>query len=133
MPFDITPKTEEEQRIALGRIALEAIAAKIVTLPPERFDLGAWREEDQCGTVGCAIGHGCELPEVQATGLRMTRNALDRSLPVCGKRSNWEAVEYALGIAPRDSHQLFDMYRYPDQERTTAVEVAVRIREYLAR
>lgn len=128
MPFDVAPKTEEQQRVALGRIALEAIAAHILTLPPERFDLWEWVRS--CGTVACAIGNSCELPEVRATGLTMN---LDAGEPRCGPHSNWGAVRHALGIGEYVAYELFAAGQYPSRGLTPATEVSARIRAYLAR
>src|SRR4051812_39024012 len=44
MPFEPAPSQTITQR-QLGRVALEAIAAHILTVPAAKFDLEVWQEE----------------------------------------------------------------------------------------
>lgn len=128
MPFEIAPKTEEQQRVEMGRIALEAIAAHILTVPPEEVNMEEW-----CGTACCAIGHGVKLPEVMATGLYMAPSLSHQSrhsiIPAFdGKAEHHESIAAAFGIDVHLSWRLFG-----NGNVSTGKQVAREIRRYLAR
>lgn len=129
MPFEPAPKTEEQQRVQMGRIALEAIAAHILTVPPKKFYLGCW---NLCGTAACAIGHSYKLPEVTACGLQSTPTEYQHE-PMFGQSRGFVAVSEALTIPLDVAHHLFSATQYEsDTDDITAPMVAFRIREYLA-
>ena len=123
MPFDPAPKTEEQQRTALGRRALEAIAAHILTVPDDELDMRNW-----CGTARCAVGHSLRLPEVVATGLSY-KGAYGRlDVFVYGT----DAVAEAFGMTFQDAMDLFGN-KGSMNNPTTMSEVAGNIRDYLVR
>jgi hypothetical protein len=109
-----------------GEAALKAIAKHIVRLPAERFDIRHWRSS--CGTVGCAIGHGCNLEEVRRTGLYLDHGG-SRATPRYGVREGYTAVGVALGICYADVLDLFAPFCYGKDP--SAHEVAARIWEYV--
>lgn len=55
----------------LGLLALKAIAEHILTVPDKQWNMQKWLSQERCGTIGCAIGHSINLPEVKATGLKL--------------------------------------------------------------
>lgn len=64
----------ENNKRLLGLLALKAIANHILTIPDKEWNMNTWYRQwdaDNCGTVGCAIGHSIDLPEVKATGLKL--------------------------------------------------------------
>lgn len=125
MPFEPAPKTEQQDRVQLGRIALEAIAAHILTVPEEYVNMSAW-----CGTACCAIGHGVKLPEVRALGLYMFTGPDGYAQPAFGELRAHEAIGEALGIGEQLS---FDLFYGTSGVGDTAPRVASLIRQYLAR
>lgn len=124
MPFEIPQKTEQQDRVQMGRIALDAIAAHILTVPKDLFRMGLYQCEMACGTVGCAIGHSYDLPAVVATGLRCSHSGY----PIFKGHMGQEATASALGITVDDALDLFGSWR--DGESSEVV--SRRIREYLA-
>lgn len=128
MPFDLTPQTETEQqrRTRVGRIALEAIARKLDSLPRNLLDMDKW-----CGTKQCAIGHGMSLPEVRATGLQMLvipeyADLGQQAWPVFEGKNSDEAIAAAFGIPEEVAFDLFICTNGNEPE-----SVAAAIRDYL--
>lgn len=136
MPFDPVPQqTDEQQRIALGRAALRAIAAHILTVPALEFDLGNWQEErptflylftGRCKTVGCAVGSSYHLPEVRATGMRP---AFDGG-PSWADLGGWAAVQRAFALTEKQARYLFDTDEY--KGHASRARVSRRINGFLA-
>ncbi len=130
MPFEPAPKTEQEDRVAMGRIALEAIAAHILTVPPEKFDMGLW-----CGTAQCAIGNSIHLPEVVATGLYLAPALPGMSheqshFPAFqGRMHDFDSIAAAFGVPYRAATLMF---RGHHGTNTTPEQVSTTIRDYLA-
>lgn len=124
MPFEIPQKTEQEQRVLMGRIALEAIAAHILTVPPENISMRTW-----CGTAQCAIGHGLSLPEVRATGLYLTPfdGIHNTHIPEFNGARGQHAIAEAFGIDVETSKFMFGGCL------DCREEVSIAIRHYLAR
>lgn len=135
MPFEIAEKSEQENRISIGRIALEAIAAHILKVPPDNFNMAQW-----CGTSCCAIGHGVRLPEVQATGLRLVPVSATEAqgmtaqshIPALNSVAlndiGTNAIAIAFGITEPEASMLFAGHGMGHDAET----VAGRIRQFLA-
>ena len=96
----------------------------LATVPPERFDLGNWRNKGQggrdsdiddealrtgCGTTGCAIGWACTIPEFKDAGLSYI------GYPVLGDGlRGFQAVEEFFGLSHMEAMYLFSSRRYKD-------------------
>lgn len=101
------------------------------------FDLGVWKYGDrsavQCGTVGCAIGHACDIPEFRDAGLHMCGGSDYILTPTFGGEEQWPAVEKFFGLTPEQALWLFSSYSYLTGTYTRmsfeipAAEVADRI------
>lgn len=69
---------------------LNKLANLLDTVPPEKFDLNYWGlvskvarvpntldiSKDECGTVACACGWACTIPEFREAGLYLGRTAM---------------------------------------------------------
>lgn len=112
---------------------LEQVVAK---LPAESFSLHTWAANaPECGTVCCAVGHGCSIPEFQAAGLRLVWND-DGAEPWLGEgetNGGWDAVTTFFGIEHRNASWLFSGGRYPSHPSPTPADVAQRISEFVTR
>jgi hypothetical protein len=119
------------------------LADHLDTVQPEAFKLLAWRLEKQgCGTVACACGHGCDIPEFRDAGLKLERSLFSRddqateyflvyTDPVLkAEYECFEAVQEFFGITAHDADYLFEPSSYDHGSKTTAVEVAARIRDF---
>jgi hypothetical protein len=97
---------------------------------PEQFSLRNW--QDPCGTVACAIGHACRIPEFAEAGLRLVPygNA-GYFMPAYGEWSDWYAVAEFFGIDHDDAEYLFGAWHYDEGVATRPDEVAARIREFV--
>ena len=92
------------------------------------FCLLAWyAAAPPCGYVACAVGHACLDPRINSQGLR-----LERESPSYRGLTQWEAVDAFFGLDSRDSNWLFSAKKYPAGGCTNALEVALRIEEFLA-
>lgn len=133
MPFDGAPQE------TIGRLALRAIAAHVLTVPRALFDMDVWQEvrvetpflfplygKPTCKTVGCAIGHSYDLPEVRGTGLRPDHEGT----PTFREHKHFDAIAHAFGITTEAARYLFDYREYRDNP--TREEVAARIQHTLS-
>jgi hypothetical protein len=138
---------------------LTILANHLDTVSKNRFYLGSWfcnriptDEElqaeydphdpsdfrtDDCGTVGCAVGHACWMPEFNAAGLRVAApgdfGGAPEYRPAGGATAyrHWEAVRQFFGLNGYQSYHLFSDSHYPDGGRTTPAQVAERIRAFV--
>lgn len=107
--------------------------------PPVGFDLGVWAgpdEQNDCGTVACAIGHACHITEFRGLGLRLVKVSLDggRSvywLPEFGTGREWNAVSWFFEIDPLDAYWLFSPSSYQYPQRRDPIAVADRIDAFI--
>ncbi len=109
---------------------LETVVAKA----PETFDMDTFGRAMACGTVCCALGHACSIPEFREAGLRMEwvpdgPNECGEVV-VAGAR-NFGAAEVFFGIEDRTASYLFGPDD-PEAPKRTTVEVADRIRKFVA-
>lgn len=133
---------------------LTTLAAHLDLLPDELFYLGAWFasrkptdrelddemfvldaedfESNDCGTIACAVGHACRIPEFQTAGLKVLNN---RPVYVPEKfkygDSGWSAVMGFFGLTESEALHLFLESEYPDGGRTTPAQVVERIRAFV--
>lgn len=124
------------------------LASHLDTVAPELFDMAYWgQERPGCGTVCCAVGHACTIPEFASAGLALEWPALQtpaRTMiahPVFGSRDGVDAVAKFFGIWKADVEHLFTNEAYwddlewkPDDDlrRVEAADVAARIRAFVA-
>lgn len=92
----------------MNKERLTILADHLRTVDPEGFDLTDWR----CGTVACAVGHACTIPEFQAAGLGLSGYS---GTPEYGSLLSWAAVRVFFGLTFEQAHSLFDSGHYPDR------------------
>lgn len=118
---------------------LNRLADHLDTVPVEQFDLQDWVGAANlgpdgfeivagCGTVACAVGHACLMPEFQDEGLKFDDDVpcymtFDRNF------YGWFAVEEFFGLAFDSADKMFSAGSYDDY--ATSSEVAARIRQFL--
>ena len=85
-----------------------------------------------CGTVACAVGHACLLPEFNELGLKFGKD-WDPIYEVEGKvtSNSWAAVSDFFDIKHRAAEWIFDEYSYNDECEVTPLMVADRIAEMI--
>lgn len=127
------------ERLLFLADALEADAANENGM---RFDLGCWLMAQEhftdeelpprsCGTIGCAMGLACLLPEFQALGLKVRPSGA----PWYRDKSEFDAAASFFDIPRGDATFLFSGDRYedlPTREAAGELAVANRIRQYVA-
>lgn len=108
----------------LTRLA-DYLENEVAKMPPERWDMWAWGEERECGTVGCAMGHACSIPEFREAGLR-----LYHGIPLFGfpSRSGVDAAVELFDISASAANHIFIPSKYPHPHAVTIPEVVARIR-----
>ena len=127
-----------------GKRRLLRLAEFLDSLPPEKFDLAYWGDQSSpCGTVACACGWACLLPEFQAEGLKVNiytedekRYATGTFAPVYGSNRGVEAMMEFFDISSDDFDDLFLDDSYPEYDRggkTPPSDVAERIRHFVSR
>ena len=130
------------------------LAAHLRTVPPDSFNLSQWvapahngMDKDQvvnsivhsCGTVACAVGHACCMPEFNKQGLQFgPRGAaiepmyIDPNDPDRWPHTSWRAVRMFFGLDEESGYHLFGDWRYEEtRSRTAAAQVADRIEQYV--
>lgn len=112
----------------VGAERLRVLADFLDTLPPEKFDIEEW--SSSCQSAGCAVGWACKIPAFRAAGLRLV--LAFRMIPRFGELTEWKAVQAFFELDFHDAKHLFSGLAYDNVYRTTAPEVAARIREHLA-
>lgn len=63
----------------MNKERLQTLATFLLTVPFKNFDMALW--QDSCGTVGCALGWACTIPEFREAGLKMKKAEGDSPLP----------------------------------------------------
>ncbi len=105
------------------------LAELLQTVPKAKFNLNDWRRNPDrtkngdihdCGTVACAIGWACAIPEFIKDGLRFEQNS-----PTYKGEYSWTAVEKFFGISEKMAELLFSSFEYP--ANTGPGQVAARI------
>lgn len=93
------------------------------TIPDEQFNINDW--QSSCGTVCCAGGWACHIPEFNVKGLRMCSSILaDR--PTFEGWYGFDAMASFFGLSNFMASQLFDGERYPEG-KVTLRQVILRI------
>lgn len=111
---------------------LIALRDKLRSLPPELFDINQWRSD--CGTVACAAGWACTMPEFNRAGLHMTGDpgapAWYKDNPeYCGRPVlyNYTALQKVLECRFHVTNGLFNPEYYSNESPVTPSQVANRI------
>lgn len=94
-----------------GLLALKAIADHIPNIPDEQWHMGTWKKSADCGTIGCAIGHSINLPEVKATGLGLAEDRNHNLVPVVQGNLIFDgyygSIGKAFGISRSTADRIF--------------------------
>lgn len=112
---------------------LKVLANHLETqVDPEEFDMREWKQIRRCGTVACAIGHACSLPEFQEAGIKLETHREDERIrvPVYKNYRNVEAVGMCLGISVSEATLLFTPHGYDGSPILPQV-VAKKIRNFI--
>lgn len=100
-------------------------------LPPKKFCIVGWgRKYSGCGTVACAAGWACLIPEFVADGL----HRFDESnfMPMYKECLGNKALALFFDIDGEKVYDLFFAGGHEHGSDTKAEEVAARIRELVA-
>lgn len=114
------------------------LADYLDTIRWREFDLSLWWGDrdfaNECGTVGCAMGHACQIPIFQRAGLRMWHGEPYFEDPKKPWRRNFGlvAAEMLFEISSGDAYNLFMARSYRYGARTRPHTVAKRIRRLVA-
>lgn len=108
---------------------------RVVATTPGLWGMYSWAERTECGTVCCAMGHACLIPEFAAAGLSLQfdvdEDGHSYGYPVLsdgrGLHTNIRAAAAFFDIEVEDAQWLFipDSYDHPG---ITPGQVAGRIR-----
>ncbi len=122
----------------MNRERLEVLADFLEALDPKQIRMDFWF--DECGTVACAGGWACRIPEFQAAGLRTSYDPSRADdiyscpTPVFsdedGEWDGYEALGAFFGLW--NPYWLFDPDEYRHEHPVTGTVVANRIRSLLA-
>lgn len=108
------------------------LAEHLDTVPTEQFDMSIWKDDYECSTVACAIGHGCNVPEFQEAGLHLERVCDDAEWgPSFEGLDGFEAVAVFFGTSVDQAKNLFG-YSWTNGYKTPG-EIAKRIRRFVER
>lgn len=111
-------------------IYLKQLDRFLLTIPPEKFNLGVWSSYEDpkagfnCNTTACAVGWGSVLFH------RQKFRVID-GMPEFGDQYGWTAVEAFFGLTEEEAEYLFNPRAYNDGDDTPAHKVAWRIRAFL--
>lgn len=121
----------------MNKKRLLTLAKHLDKVAPKKFNLNEWK----CGTVACAVGHACTIPEFNKAGLKMEpgknrrfRWPIYRSVGEFGPdmSQGWGAVEDFFGLITTEAAYLFHADSYKDDyANPTPKLVAKRIRKFV--
>ncbi len=128
MPFDspVPPMNEGDRRLTILADYLDT------SVKDPSFHIIAWRRnriyihESECGTIACAVGHACDIPEFQALGLHYDEE------PIYNGRNNWDAVADFFSLTREESEILFHYGAYGRHSNVSRQEVIGRLRGFVA-
>ena len=126
----------------IGIQRLLMLADFLETVPEKKFDITVWRyaknsrpdisDENlttECGTVACAVGWACALPEFRKMGLWYDFYPIYQIPGTEMKYEAWGAIQQFFDLDLGQSMCLFHSSAY-GKERGTRENVVSRIREY---
>lgn len=96
-------------------------------VPADRFNLVEWWiHTPGCGTVGCAVGWACQIPEFKKEGLKLLNNCS----PCYNSLTSWSGVASFFNLNMEEATYLFlgSAYLYNKQKKTHVIK---RIREFV--
>ena len=103
---------------------------KLKTVPQEQFNMDVWRSTI-CGTVSCACGWACEIPEFKKRGLYLQRY-FGESYELRYKHfSAYEAAAKFFGLNMSACRHLFSPLYYKNAAPTLE-EVIERIQNFVS-
>lgn len=112
----------------MNKERLEHLCEVLVNVPPEKFDLKAWK----CDTAACAIGWACIDKQFNKQGFRFTKEVSGyHATPRFGGNFGWPAVQEFFDISGDRALKLFSGTSY--EEPATPLCVIKRIRKYIKR
>jgi hypothetical protein len=118
---------------------LRKLADFLKTVPEAKFDIGDWAtkgfnpgnpEASECGSVACAVGWACTIPEFQAEGLHMHNSTPIYAAEDGNAYQSWHAARIFFGLDYDESQQLFSGSYYPGGNAPPA-DVIKRIEDLL--
>lgn len=141
-------------RVSVSVSRLLKLADFLDKLPRDRFAFGIWWESDpvgiksfvkkvpSCGTVGCALGWACSMPEFKRLGLYLQEICEYVAVPALVVVDESDALgidaavllfgisydEAGLLFFPRDKYRVMDTLNLPDT--ATPKQVARNIRKF---
>ena len=108
---------------------------------PRKFNLGVWArlnralklgmEEENCSSVGCAVGWATTIPQFQALGLTIIERGDGQWIPVFEGRVVYDAVAEFFNLPKEHTWNLFAPDMYPSGSNTPLSEVLGRMDAYL--
>lgn len=120
---------------------LETLAEVLDNVPSEKFNINFWcrAATESCGTAACAVGWAMNTPAFQKLGLKpiaISTSSAIQSLQFFGPfyhgLSDWDAVEAFFGLKEYQAFHLFLNTAYLTYHKVEPMEVAARIREFIA-
>ena len=101
-----------------------------------RFNMHNWKVSltPECGTVGCFIGHACDVPEINEAGLHLeTEDEHDTMFPIFGEEAGTHAVANFFELSYKDACYLFmpGYYATYPNDNISKEDVLYRIREFI--
>lgn len=103
------------------------LASHLESLPRKVFSIEVWHQTKSCGTVACAAGHACMMPEFRRAGFRLTEDGW----PIYRGEEHFHACSKFFGITVDESLELFSPNYYKNSP--TPKQVAKRIRTLVAK
>lgn len=95
---------------------------------PRFFNMEVWAETEECGTVACAAGHACSIPEFRRAGFKIVYKSDGNLYPQYRGRESFDAIDKFFGLTDADTDFIFSKNSYPSKKVTPKM-VARRIRK----
>lgn len=121
---DVRPRNNEERCARL-----EALAAFLDTIPPDKFNYSEWVDRDwkgkpdlSCGTKACALGWATTMPEFRKLGLHLNAivSEYDPSFPTV---RGSPTIKDEFGRKKQDFDAIQVLFTLPDDDDYVAEEV----------
>lgn len=105
---------------------LTLLADHLEAIPAKAIRLEYWK----CGTVACAVGHACQIPEFQKMGLEIEPSF--HFPPLYNERTGWSAVRAFFEIDNYEADFLFSIFDYNlSQLKNPKRHVIKRLRKFV--
>lgn len=118
---------------------LEKIVEKLETVPKREFNMSRWYQTN-CNTVGCAIGHACQIPSFKRAGFKLhvySNNTLTNETQWAPSYyykeedytfGGWDGIERFLQINYDEALYLFCEESY---DKPTKTNIIKRLRKFI--